>query len=74
VLDGNVPFPANHQTYHDVTDNRSWEKGCDMDQLRATDPGLAIAASVPVHRLGSKEEVASVVTMYVESGQIVQRN
>lgn len=37
-----------------------------MGQLRATDPGLAIAASVPVHRLGSKEEVAGVVTMYVD--------
>ncbi|KAJ0272075.1 hypothetical protein COL940_010644 [Colletotrichum noveboracense] len=35
----------------------------DLEALRATDPGLAIAASVPVHRLGAPEEVANVVTM-----------
>ncbi|KAF4433506.1 3-oxoacyl-[acyl-carrier-protein] reductase FabG [Colletotrichum fructicola Nara gc5] len=38
--------------------------------LRATDPGLAIAASVPVHRLGAPEEVANVVTMFAKTGYL----
>ncbi|KAJ3547646.1 hypothetical protein NM208_g1414 [Fusarium decemcellulare] len=42
---------------------KSWTKECDMEELRATDPGLAIAASVPVHRLGSPEEVCAVITI-----------
>lgn len=31
--------------------------------MAAEDPGLAIAASVPVHRLGIPEEVGNVVSM-----------
>lgn len=42
---------------------RTWDSKDDLEALRATDPGLAIAASVPVHRLGAPEEVANVVTM-----------
>lgn len=44
---------------------RSWPRGADLEKIRETDPGLAIAASVPVHRLGVPEEVANVVVMYV---------
>ncbi|EQB54680.1 hypothetical protein CGLO_05457 [Colletotrichum gloeosporioides Cg-14] len=41
----------------------TWDSRDDLEALRATDPGLAIAASVPVHRLGAPEEVANVVTI-----------
>ncbi|RGP64840.1 hypothetical protein FLONG3_9418 [Fusarium longipes] len=34
----------------------TWNKGCDLENLKENDPGLAIAASVPVHRLGSPAE------------------
>ncbi|KJZ75557.1 hypothetical protein HIM_05020 [Hirsutella minnesotensis 3608] len=43
--------------------SRTWKSNHDLEELRTTDPGLAIAASIPVHRLGYPEEVASVVTM-----------
>lgn len=43
--------------------NRTWEKGTDLDALKAEDPGLGIAASVPVHRLGIPSEVSGVVVM-----------
>ncbi len=43
---------------------RTWTKGTDIDALKEKDPGLGIAASVPVHRLGVPEEVANVVSMY----------
>lgn len=42
---------------------RTWTKGTDIDALKEQDPGLGIAASVPIHRLGVPEEVASVVSM-----------
>lgn len=42
---------------------RSWQSNCDKDALRETDPGLAIASSVPIHRLGAPAEVANVVVM-----------
>ncbi|RMJ03597.1 hypothetical protein CDV36_014878 [Fusarium kuroshium] len=43
--------------------SQTWEKNADLEALREEDPGLAIAASIPVHRLGVPEEVANVVTM-----------
>ncbi|KAF5007605.1 hypothetical protein FDECE_6069 [Fusarium decemcellulare] len=46
----------------------SWAKKCDMEELRVTDPGLAIAASIPVHRLGSPDEVCAVITMLARNG------
>lgn len=42
---------------------RTWESNVDKEELRATDPGLAIASSVPVHRLGTPEEVGNIVSM-----------
>ncbi|KAF4874429.1 3-oxoacyl-[acyl-carrier-protein] reductase FabG [Colletotrichum siamense] len=47
----------------DTTQLSTWDSRDDLEALRATDPGLAIAASVPVHRLGAPEEVANVVTI-----------
>lgn len=38
--------------------SRTWEKSIDVETLKARDPGLGIAASVPVHRLGLPNEVA----------------
>ncbi|TQN72632.1 3-oxoacyl-[acyl-carrier-protein] reductase FabG, partial [Colletotrichum shisoi] len=48
----------------------TWDSKDDLEALRATDPGLAIAASVPVHRLGAPQEVANVVTMFVKTGYL----
>ncbi|EPE05876.1 3-ketoacyl-acyl carrier protein [Ophiostoma piceae UAMH 11346] len=48
----------------------TWKKTDDLDALKATDPGLAIAAGIPVHRLGSPQEVANVLLMFVKSGYI----
>ncbi|KAF6844033.1 short chain dehydrogenase [Colletotrichum musicola] len=50
--------------------SRTWDSRDDLEALRATDPGLAIAASVPVHRLGAPEEVANVVTMFAKTGYL----
>jgi 3-oxoacyl-[acyl-carrier protein] reductase len=47
--------------------DRTWTKGTDIDLLKEQDPGLGIAASVPVHRLGVPEEVSNIVSMYVTS-------
>lgn len=44
---------------------RSWSSSDDADELRESDPGLAIAAAVPVGRLGVTDEVANVVSMCV---------
>ncbi|KAH6657650.1 fungal-specific transcription factor [Truncatella angustata] len=41
----------------------TWEKGTDIDALKAQDPGLGIAASVPVHRLGTPGEVSGMVVI-----------
>ncbi|KAH7232875.1 hypothetical protein BKA59DRAFT_504057 [Fusarium tricinctum] len=41
--------------------SKSWGKGCDFEELKNTDPGLAIAASIPVHRLGSPIEVCNAI-------------
>ncbi|KAI8715987.1 hypothetical protein NCS52_01108000 [Fusarium sp. LHS14.1] len=48
--------------------SQTWEKNTDLEALREEDPGLAIAASIPVHRLGVPEEVANVVTMMAKTG------
>ncbi|KAI8663111.1 hypothetical protein NCS56_01116700 [Fusarium sp. Ph1] len=48
--------------------SQAWEKNADLEALREEDPGLAIAASIPVHRLGVPEEVANVVTMMAKTG------
>ncbi|RTE84508.1 hypothetical protein BHE90_000951 [Fusarium euwallaceae] len=48
--------------------SQTWEKNADLEALREEDPGLAIAASIPVHRLGVPEEVANVVTMMAKTG------
>ncbi len=41
----------------------TWKSTDHVEELKASDPGLGIAASVPVHRLGVPEEVANVVSM-----------
>ncbi|KPM44932.1 hypothetical protein AK830_g1673 [Neonectria ditissima] len=46
----------------------SWESNTDMEALRAADPGLAIVSSIPVHRLGLPEEIATAVVMMAKTG------
>jgi len=42
----------------------SWSPDqCDIETLRKEDPGLAIASSIPVARLGTPDEVANVVLL-----------
>ena len=41
----------------------TWKSTDHVEELKASDPGLGIAASVPVHRLGVPEEVTNVVSM-----------
>ncbi|KAL4728931.1 hypothetical protein ACLX1H_003337 [Fusarium chlamydosporum] len=41
----------------------TWTTKTDLEELKSTDPGLAIAASVPVQRLGHPQEVANVAVM-----------
>ena len=41
----------------------SWTRTTDLVALKETDPGLAIAAGIPVHRLGSPTEVANALVM-----------
>lgn len=43
--------------------DRTWDRDDNIEKIRETDPGLAIAASVPVHRLGEPVEVANIVAM-----------
>ncbi|KAF3403567.1 3-oxoacyl-[acyl-carrier-protein] reductase FabG [Penicillium rolfsii] len=43
--------------------SQTWESNVDLDALKDEDPGLAIAASIPMHRLGEPEEVANIVVM-----------
>ncbi|KAH0595188.1 hypothetical protein MHUMG1_06937 [Metarhizium humberi] len=45
----------------------TWQSNTDPEELRSTDPGLAIASSVPVHRLGAPEEVANIVVFGSQS-------
>jgi len=44
-------------------DLRTWTRKTDLEELKETDPGLAIAASVPVRRLGHPQEVANIAVM-----------
>ncbi|KAG8413218.1 hypothetical protein J3459_013794 [Metarhizium acridum] len=46
----------------------TWQSNTDPEELRSTDPGLAIASSVPVHRLGAPEEVANIVILFAKTG------
>ncbi|KAM0197809.1 hypothetical protein ACHAPA_003207 [Fusarium lateritium] len=48
----------------------SWTNKTDLEELKATDPGLAIAASVPVHRLGHPSEVANIAVMMAKTGYL----
>ncbi|KAF5540366.1 hypothetical protein FNAPI_10529 [Fusarium napiforme] len=48
--------------------SETWDKGCDLEELKKTDPGLAIAASIPVHRLGSPNEVCEAIIMLARNG------
>ncbi|KAH7179251.1 uncharacterized protein B0J16DRAFT_416944 [Fusarium flagelliforme] len=46
----------------------TWTNKTDLEELKETDPGLAIAASVPVRRLGHPQEVANVAVMMAKTG------
>lgn len=46
-----------------LTQISTWTNKTDLVELKETDPGLAIAASIPVHRLGHPQEVANVALM-----------
>lgn len=48
--------------------SNSWMSNTDMEALRATDPGLAIVGSIPVHRLGLPDEVSNAVVMMAKTG------
>ncbi|KAJ4266064.1 hypothetical protein NW762_004037 [Fusarium torreyae] len=48
----------------------TWTSSTDLEELKASDPGLAIAASVPVHRLGHPTEVANVAVMMAKTGYL----
>ncbi|KAF5623085.1 hypothetical protein F52700_10398 [Fusarium sp. NRRL 52700] len=41
----------------------TWTRKTDLEELKETDPGLAIAASVPVRRLGHPQEVSNIAVM-----------
>lgn len=43
--------------------HRTWDSQDNLEDLKSVDPGLAIAASIPVHRLGTPQEVANTVVM-----------
>ncbi|KAH7127357.1 fungal-specific transcription factor [Dactylonectria macrodidyma] len=43
--------------------SQTWDENCNLQSLMSTDPGLAIAGSVPVHRLGFPDEVSNVVSI-----------
>ncbi|PFH54932.1 hypothetical protein XA68_11654 [Ophiocordyceps unilateralis] len=46
----------------------SWKSTDDVQELRQRDAGLAIAATVPLRRLGRPDEVAGVVCMFAKTG------
>ncbi|KAM0366052.1 hypothetical protein ACHAPK_008761 [Fusarium culmorum] len=50
--------------------SETWDKGCDLEGLKETDPGLAIATSVPIHRLGCPDEVCNVIIMMAKNGYL----
>ncbi|KAM5341942.1 hypothetical protein ACJ41O_014973 [Fusarium nematophilum] len=49
---------------------KTWTSDTNLEALKATDPGLAIAASIPVHRLGQPNEVANVAVMMAKTGYL----
>ncbi|KAJ9422967.1 hypothetical protein QL093DRAFT_2113919 [Fusarium oxysporum] len=48
----------------------TWTRKTDLEELKETDPGLAIAASVPVRRLGHPQEVANIAVMMAKTGYL----
>ncbi|KAG5937889.1 hypothetical protein E4U53_008119 [Claviceps sorghi] len=48
----------------------TWDSNTDLEALSKTDMGLSVAAGVPVHRLGTPDEVANVVIMFAKTGYI----
>ncbi|KAI8713034.1 hypothetical protein NCS52_01246600 [Fusarium sp. LHS14.1] len=48
----------------------TWTSDTNLESLKASDPGLAIAASIPVHRLGQPDEVANVAVMMAKTGYL----
>ncbi|SPO03599.1 related to 3-oxoacyl-[acyl-carrier-protein] reductase [Cephalotrichum gorgonifer] len=48
--------------------SQTWSSETDLESLKETDLGLAIATTVPVLRLGLPEEVSNVVSMLVKTG------
>ncbi|RSL58782.1 hypothetical protein CEP53_006048 [Fusarium sp. AF-6] len=48
----------------------TWTSDTNLEALKATDPGLAIAASIPVHRLGQPDEVANIAVMMAKTGYL----
>ncbi|KAF5025653.1 hypothetical protein F66182_2259 [Fusarium sp. NRRL 66182] len=50
--------------------SKTWTSETNLEELKASDPGLAIAASVPVHRLGQPVEVANVAVMMAKTGYL----
>ncbi|KAM0438691.1 hypothetical protein ACHAPT_001447 [Fusarium lateritium] len=48
----------------------TWTSDTNLEALKASDPGLAIAASIPVHRLGQPDEVANVAVMMAKTGYL----
>ncbi|KAH8894714.1 short chain dehydrogenase [Thozetella sp. PMI_491] len=47
----------------------TWSRSAEgLESLRAKDPGLAIASTIPVARLGIPEEVSGVVVMFAKTG------
>lgn len=69
---GMIPAPKQTSVYNQVIwelivdiQIRTWNEDCNLQSMMATDPGLAIAGSIPVHRLGLPNEVSNVVSMFV---------
>ncbi|RSL78378.1 hypothetical protein CEP51_008256 [Fusarium floridanum] len=48
----------------------TWTSDTNLEALKAMDPGLAIAASIPIHRLGQPDEVANVAVMMAKTGYL----
>uniref|UniRef100_A0A8H7KEX6 Ketoreductase (KR) domain-containing protein n=1 Tax=Bionectria ochroleuca TaxID=29856 RepID=A0A8H7KEX6_BIOOC len=49
----------------------SWDRTAQsLDSLRNSDPGLAIASTIPVARLGTPDEVAQVTIMFAKTGYL----
>ncbi|KAF4458383.1 hypothetical protein FALBO_14881 [Fusarium albosuccineum] len=48
----------------------TWTSDTNLEALKVSDPGLAIAASIPVHRLGQPYEVANVAVMMAKTGYL----